>query len=82
MLTMAQKIPKLDKIEVTVQPFLKYKRSQDLGACFHAAKAAIDGIADAILVDDSPAHVVSLKFMPPVLSCPKDIFVVTITEVE
>lgn len=82
MLTKAQKVPKLNKIEITAQPFVKHRRSQDLGACFHATKAAIDGIADAILVDDSPEHVVKLSFLPPVLQAPCDSLVVTITEVE
>lgn len=82
LLTLAQKVPKLDKIAVTAQPFLKYKRSQDVGACFHAVKAALDGISDAVLKDDSPEYVVSLAFLPPVLSAVKDSLVMTITEVD
>jgi hypothetical protein len=53
---------------VTVTPYLRNRRGrQDVGGCFPAAKAAIDGICDAgAWPDDDAAHVVELRFRPPV----------------
>jgi hypothetical protein len=49
-----------------VEPHQKGGRSQDVGACNPAVKAAIDGLVDAgILPDDSPEFVRSLVFLPP-----------------
>mgnify|MGYP003111927860 CR=1 FL=1 len=59
-----RKIPKLQKIKVSVVPLAKDKRGiQDVGACLPAVKAAIDGIVDAgIIPDDNPDHLVALTF--------------------
>lgn len=47
-----------------------------------AAKAAIDGIVDAgVLPDDTPAHVLSLTFRPPVYGHP-DALAVVLLEVD
>ena len=53
---------------VTVTPYLRDRRGkQDVGACFPAAKAAIDGICDAgAWPDDDATNVVELRFNPPV----------------
>lgn len=74
------KIPCLDKVQITAQPYVRHRRSQDLAACYPAAKAAIDGFADSCLVDDSPAHVTKLTFLPPVLGAEKDALVLMIEE--
>jgi hypothetical protein len=60
-------IPHLDKIEVEVTPILSgVGRTQDVAACFPAAKAAIDGLVDAGIIDeDSPLHLRALKFHAP-----------------
>jgi crossover junction endodeoxyribonuclease RusA len=61
------KIPPLDKVAVTVRLRLRaHGRPQDAGACFPAAKAAIDGLVDAgVLPEDNGRHVVSLLFPAP-----------------
>lgn len=39
---------------------------QDTGNCYGSVKAALDGLVDAgVLPDDSPAHILSLKFNAP-----------------
>ena len=83
MLAREAKVPRLGLVHVTVQPRLKGKRSQDVGACLPAAKAAIDGIVDAgVIEDDTPAHLVALTFLSPILFVPRDEFVLTITEID
>lgn len=64
-------IPSMQKCIVTCMPHLKDRRAQDTGACFPAAKAAIDGLVDAgVLPDDGPEHVVELRFFRPELKSP------------
>lgn len=61
-----EKVPEMRWISVTVQPYQKGGRLQDVGACNPAVKAAIDGLVDAgVLPDDSPEFVKSLIFLPP-----------------
>lgn len=61
-----EKIPEMRWVSVTVQPYQKGGRLQDVGACNPAVKAAIDGLVDAkVLPDDSPEFVKSLLFLPP-----------------
>lgn len=75
-------LPTLDKVRITACPWLKGKRSQDVGACMRAVKAAVDGLQDAgVLVDDTPEHVLSLSFLPPALDAEVDELVLTIEEV-
>ena len=72
-------VPMLDKVKVQACPWLKGKRSQDVGACMRAVKAAIDGLVDAgVLPDDTPAHVLSLEFLPPALGAETDELVLTL----
>jgi hypothetical protein len=53
---------------VLVTPHLRDGRTQDVGACYPAAKAAIDGLVDAgVIPDDGPQYVTRLTFDPPVL---------------
>jgi len=65
-LSLKEKIPKMSWMSVTVEPHQKGGKSQDVGACHPAVKAAIDGIVDAgVLVDDSPEYLRSLIYLPP-----------------
>ena len=61
------KVPQLPKIEVSAVPLVKNRRSmQDVGACFPAVKAAIDGLVDAgVIVDDNAQHLDKLTFYAP-----------------
>jgi crossover junction endodeoxyribonuclease RusA len=62
-------VPSLTAVEVTVTPHLTSRRGlQDVGGCFPAAKAAIDGLVDAgVLADDGPDHLHALTFLAPVI---------------
>ena len=66
-LTKAKKIPALETISVTATPLVTDRRSmQDVGACFPAVKAAIDGLVDAgVIVDDDPRYLKALTFNAP-----------------
>lgn len=58
----------LGPCRVVVTPYLARGPQQDLGACFPAAKAAIDGLVDAgVWPDDTPEWVTRLEFRPPVM---------------
>ena len=61
-----QHVPALAAIEVYATPLAKDRRwRQDVGACFPAVKAAIDGLVDAgVLPDDNPQFVRALTFYP------------------
>jgi hypothetical protein len=61
------RIPHLDAIGVAATPVQAGKgRTQDVGGCFPAAKAAIDGLVDAGVIDeDSPRYVRLLAFCAP-----------------
>lgn len=53
---------------IVVTPYLARGPRQDIGACFPAAKAAIDGLVDAgCWPDDTPDWVTRLEFRPPVM---------------
>lgn len=59
------RIPKLDRIAVTVVTKL-HGRMQDIGNNYVSAKAAIDGLVRArVIPDDTGDHLVSLTFLPP-----------------
>jgi hypothetical protein len=75
-------VPRLEAIEVTAQPYvLNGRYRQDVGGCFPAAKAAIDGLVDAgVLVDDNAKIVLKLTFLAPIFG--RDAFAITINEVE
>lgn len=62
------RIPHLERIRVIVIQHRKNRRPIDLGACFPAAKAAIDGVTDAgVIDDDNSAHLIELTFATPVI---------------
>jgi hypothetical protein len=56
-------------VELVVTPLHANRRSpQDVAACAPEAKAAIDGLVDAGLIpDDSPEHLLSVTFLPPLV---------------
>lgn len=69
-LALAHQIPALTAIAVVAQPELRNRAGvPDTGACIGAAKAAIDGLVDAgVLEDDGPDQVVRLTFNRPVVT--------------
>lgn len=60
-------IPALEAVIVTAVPVLRTARSMpDVGACFPAVKAGIDGLVDAgVVPDDKPAYLRALTFVAP-----------------
>ena len=66
-LTKSQRVPLLDAISVIATPLVTDRRSmQDVGACFPAVKAAIDGLVDAgVILDDDPRYLKVLTFKAP-----------------
>lgn len=64
----AQDIPLLGGITVVATPVLR-GRVQDIGNCFPAAKAAVDGLIDAgVIQDDAPEFLHGLTFKHPIKS--------------
>lgn len=55
-------------VQVIVTPYLENRRGvQDVGAAFPAAKAAIDGLVDArVMEDDDPSILTYLAFNAPI----------------
>lgn len=76
-------VPKLKKIRVDVIPLAKDKRWRpDVGACYPAVKAAIDGIVDAgVIKDDNPEYLSSITFHA-VQVCGRDGLRLIVTEDE
>lgn len=60
-------LPKLcPPISVSVTPYLRHGYVQDVGACYPAVKAAIDGMVDAgLLPDDTPEFVAQIILNAP-----------------
>lgn len=66
-------------VVVTCMPVLRDHRRQDVGACYPAVKAAIDGLVDAgVLVEDNPDHVASIVFVRPEVGAQGDALVLRI----
>jgi crossover junction endodeoxyribonuclease RusA len=66
-LCLEQKIPPLQHVHIEALQVCRDKRMPDIGACYPAAKAAIDGLVDAgVIVDDNGQWVQGLTFVPPV----------------
>lgn len=82
-LALNAKLPHLDKVSVTCIPLAKDRRWRpDVGACYPAVKAAIDGIVDAgVLDDDNPEHLLHVTFYP-VQVVGRDGLRLTVREVE
>lgn len=64
------RIPRLDAARIVVVPLhANHATPQDVAACAPAAKAAVDGLVDAgVLIDDDPAHLRMVAFLPPVVA--------------
>jgi len=61
-------MPHLEAAEIIVQPVLNTRNWQDTAACFPSAKAAIDGLIDAnVLDDDTPDIIPTITFKRPIL---------------
>lgn len=61
-------IPRLEACQIVVEPVLENRRWQDTGACFPSAKAAIDGLIDAgVIDDDTPDIVPAITFKRPIV---------------
>ena len=66
MIGRSSKMKRLNPCHIDVMPVQPDRRwMADVGACLPAAKAAIDGLVDAgVLDDDTPAEVLSIRFWP------------------
>ncbi|MGH9005550.1 MAG: hypothetical protein ACRDYV_20685 [Acidimicrobiia bacterium] len=74
------RIPHLDAIAVVAVPHLRDHRRQDVGACFPAVKAAIDGLCDArVIPGDGPDQLTCLTFLAPICGG-EDALALTITD--
>jgi crossover junction endodeoxyribonuclease RusA len=68
-LALAQQIPPLGRIVVTVQQHCRDRRMPDPGACYPAVKAALDGLVDAgVIPNDTGAEVLSIEMLAPVVT--------------
>jgi len=64
-----ENIPKLDRIKVDAVPLIndRSKPIADIGACYPAVKAGIDGLVDAgVIPDDNSKHLTQISFYAPV----------------
>jgi crossover junction endodeoxyribonuclease RusA len=76
-------IPHCDSIKIEVTPILPDRRIQDTGACFPTAKAAIDGLVDAgVIDDDAPQYVPTITFHAPVICREGGLEILIIPEVQ
>ena len=74
------RIPHLDAITVTAHPVCRHKPIPDVGACYPAAKAAIDGLVDVgVIPDDCEPYVELLAFAPPTIG-DRDALILVIEE--
>lgn len=63
-------VPRLESVEVTVQPFVKDRRyAQDVCfGCAPLAKAALDSLVDAgVIIDDNDRIVTKITFLPCII---------------
>ena len=68
LLAIEANVPRCDHVVFEVLPVLGDRRLQDTAACVVAAKAAIDGVVDAgVIEDDAPPFMQWIKFYPPVV---------------
>lgn len=68
-LARAQRIPRMERIAVTVQARYRTRRSpSDTDACAPSAKGCIDGLVVAqVIPDDTHEHVSSVTYLAPLL---------------
>lgn len=80
-LAVVEGIPRCNHVAFEIQPVLGDRRVQDTAACVTAAKAAIDGIVDAgVIEDDAPPFMQWMKFYPPVVEKGKNGLLVRVIE--
>jgi len=81
-LTIGARIPHLERCSFDIRIEQSRGRLADTGAHEPVAKAAIDGLVDAgVLDDDTGAHVTGITFHPPTRPADKiDRLILTITE--
>lgn len=80
-LALEAKLPRpfLVPVVITAMPVLSDHRRQDVGACYPAVKAAIDGLVDAgVLKEDNPDYVASIVFVRPEVGAKGDALVLRI----
>lgn len=67
LLAKAAQVPRLTRIRIDAVPLAKDNRwRSDVGACYPAVKAAIDGLVDAqVIPDDNPKHLDAITFHAP-----------------
>lgn len=76
-------IPHFKAITIQVTPILPDRKIQDTAACYPSAKAAIDGLVDAgVIDDDAPKYVPTITFNAPVLSNYAGLKVLIIPEID
>jgi hypothetical protein len=63
---MAEGCDPLETCRITVDEVVPTRRLPDTASSVPAVKAAVDGIARHVLVDDSPQYVSSVLFNPPI----------------
>ena len=75
-------VPPMDRIAITAMPVQRNQASRpDVGACYGAVKAAIDGLVDAgVVPNDTPDHVIEIRFTAPAIGS-ADQLVLVIQEV-
>ena len=81
LLAISNKLPRpfKDPVVISAMPVLRDRRRQDVGACYPAVKAAIDGLVDAgVLLEDNPDYVASIVFVRPELAAKADALVLRI----
>lgn len=73
------RMPLFDRVAIEIQPWAINRRyRQDIGACMPTAKAAIDGLVDAgVIQDDDDTHLVRLSFVPHQFAKDQIVLVVT-----
>jgi crossover junction endodeoxyribonuclease RusA len=73
LLAKEQKIPRLERVKILAWPMLRDRRVQDVGACYPAVKAAIDGLEDAgVIPEDDPRYLTVVAMGAPVQEAPYD----------
>lgn len=81
LLARAERIPRplAGPVVVTAMPVFRDRRRQDVGNCYPAVKAAIDGLVDAgCLDDDDPDYVASIVFVRPETGVGRDALVLRV----
>lgn len=83
-LAVASKVPTdgtVGPCHIEAIPLTTTRRRQDVGACMPVVKAAIDGLVDAgVWPDDTPDHVLSVRYWPQQLAADSGLRLVIVTD--